>query len=341
MEKRITLKDIAQYTGYSLRTVKKVLSGTEYVSEQTSKEIIDASIKLNYKRNSFASALAKNRTYTVALVYANISSSYFPEIERGFGRCAEEYRDYGIRTEYFRRATGDIGWQISLLNELAARADISAVVVQPMSAVSLVEPINRLADAGKPVITFGSDAPGSKRSCYIGPRAHKSGRIAAQLMANCIGGKGNVCIINRSAEHMQTKERTAGFLQCVNERYPGITVREVSIPVDPEYYYGTVRSLAVSEPVDGFFSTDAEVHQAGRALADLGRKDIALIGYDLSEETCRLMKDGYIDAILYQNPELQGYRSLKTACEMLLNKTIPTTDHEVIDVQIITSECLD
>jgi LacI family transcriptional regulator len=339
--KRITLKDVSELSGYSLRTVKKVMGSTEYVSEDVRQAVLAAAKKLNYKRNQFASALAKNMTYKIALVYAESSIYYFPEIEDGFTRCIDEYRDYGIAVEYFKCVTGEYDWQRGVLNEIAARNDIDAVLIQPMSASGMNKEINALVDGGKPVITFGSDAPESSRICYIGPQAFKSGRIAAQIMANYIGKKGNVYIINQLAEHMQTMERSSGFAACTEEKYPDIHVYKVNIPVNPQMYYDIVKSIVLNEHVDGIFCTDADGYLAGRVLADLGRHDITLVGYDLPNETCRLMKEGFIKVMLYQNPQMQGYQSLKIMCDYLRDRSSLVADHIYTDVTIMTSECLD
>ena len=36
-----------------------------------------------------------------------------------------------------------------------------------------------------------------KKLCYVGPNAYKAGRIGCQILANYIGKKGNVFMINQ------------------------------------------------------------------------------------------------------------------------------------------------
>lgn len=106
MQKRgrlVTLKHFAEQSGYSLRTVKKVMGGKEHVSDETRKRILNIAKKMNYRPNKIASALAKNRKFKLAFVYAHVSKYYFPEVEEGFRKCIEENRDFGLKVEYFKK----------------------------------------------------------------------------------------------------------------------------------------------------------------------------------------------------------------------------------------------
>ena len=339
-DKRITLKDVSEYSGYSLRTVKKAMGNTEYVSYEVRKAVHKAAEVLNYKRNRLASALVRNKTFKVALVYADISKYYFPEVERGFEKCLDEYHDFGLTIEYFKCATDQYEWQKDILNTILAREDINAVVIQPMSATGMNDAINRIVDAGKPVVTFGADACKSDRMCYIGLNAYKSGRMAAQIMANYIGKKGNIYIINQLAEHMQTVERSEGFSHYIKDNFPDINIYKVDIPVNVNMYYDIIKSIVLNEDVSGFFCTDADGYVAGKVLCDLDRKDITMIGYDLPEESCKLMRDGFIKVLIYENAELQGYLSLKIMYNYLMENVMPEKELIYIDGNIIISECL-
>ena len=54
--------------------------------------------------------------------------------------------------------------------------------------------INKAIDAGIPVITFGNDAPESKRLCYVGTDDYKAGWVAGKEVSQWLNGKGEVGI---------------------------------------------------------------------------------------------------------------------------------------------------
>lgn len=335
---RPTLKDVAERAGVSLRTVKKVVVGREPVPDATRQRVHQAATELGYRKNIIASALALAKRERIGLVYSEVTKAYFPEVERGFRRFAAEYHDYGLDVEFAIGHDTNIAGQEAVLDRMLADERITGVVLQPLSADGLNPAIDRLVAAGKPVITFGSDAPDSARLCYIGPNAQKAGRIGAQILANYIGKRGTALIISRNRAHMQTRQRAEGFHEMVAEFYPAITPVELLIDNADDTYQVIAERLR-GEPVTGIFSTSADTSVAGRVLRDMERSDIVLVGFDLSEETATLMRQGYIKVVLEQNPDEFSYRALSLMFDYRFHQRVPAPVITT-DISILTSECL-
>ena len=68
MGEKITLKDIAAKSGYSLRTVKKVMSGDRSVREETRNHILETGRQLGYRKNMVASVLGTNKEVRIGIV---------------------------------------------------------------------------------------------------------------------------------------------------------------------------------------------------------------------------------------------------------------------------------
>lgn len=337
---RATLKDVAEKSGYALRTVKKVLSGRETVGEKTRMEVLRAAESLNYQRNILASTLSKSRLTRIAIAYSETTKTYFPEVEKGFKQCAEEYRDFGMRVKFFKLHDRETESQIHVLREIIADETIDGLIIQPMSKTRLNPYMDEFASLGKPVITFGADATAEKRLCYIGPNAYKSGRISAQILANYIGKNGNVAIISDNLEHMQTVDRIRGFTDRVKEHYPNIRITNLNIPNNTDLYYEMVKALVTKESIQGIFCTDANSYIAGEVLRDLELKDTAVVGFDISQIAVNLMKQGYLKVMIEQNPSQFSYTSLKTMFNYLFLGEIPQKI-QYTGLSILTSECFE
>jgi len=338
-EERPTLKDIAERSGYALRTVKKVFSGTEPVGDKTRHVILETAAALKYSPNKFASALAKNRRIRVAIIYSPFTEAYFSDIGRGFEKCREDYKDYGLATEFFCAQESRLQHQSQSLDEIAARGDIDGVVIQPVSSTQLNDRLGALVSAGIPVVTFGSDAPESGRCCYVGPDAYRAGRVGAQLLSNYLGRTGRVCMIDRFGGHMQTELRMRGFRDYCAQHCPAISIRELNIPDDSLLYYEMTRSEVLREPVDGIFCTDAETFIAGKVLKDAGMRGTAVAGFDLGAETRALLAEDFIQIIIEQNPENIAYKALKIMFDRLFEGVVPPQICHT-DLSVITSECI-
>jgi len=337
-EKRATLMDVAEKSGYALRTVKKVMAG-EPVFERTRSAVLHAARELDYQKNHVASALAKQKERKVAVIYSETTKAYFPEVESGFRRFAEDYRESGFTIEIYKCFTKSVSEQEDAIRKVIADGSVSGLIIQPQSATKLNALIEEFACSGRPVITFGADAMTDKKLCYVGPNAYKAGRIGCQILANYIGKKGNVFTINQVHEHMQTKERKRGFLDMVKEFYPEIHPFELNIPDNSNLYYEMVKAAIVDDNLRGLFCTDADSYIAGEVLRDLGRKDIVVVGFDLSEMGERLMKDGYLKVMIEQRPGIFSYHAARVMFNYLYYNEVPEKI-QYSELAIITSECL-
>lgn len=336
---RATLKDVAEKSGYALRTVKKVISGKETVGEKTRIAVLRAAEELNYQRNILASVLSKGKSTRIAIAYCETTKTYFPEVERGFMQCAEELRDYGMSIKFYKLFDRSVESQIAVLREIIADDSIDGLIIQPMSRSRLNPCIDELVELGKPVITFGADSSSAKRLCYIGPNAYKSGRIGAQILANYIGKNGNVVVISDNNEHMQTVDRIKGFMDRVKEHYPNIRITNLNIPNNSDLYYEMVKTLVTKESIQGIFCTDANSYIAGEVLRDLGLNDTAVVGFDISLMAVDLMKQGFLKVIIEQNPFQFSYMALKTMFNYLYLDEVPQKI-QYTGLSILTSECL-
>ena len=87
---RVTIKDIAKYSGYSIATVSRVLndSGTFY-SEETYIKVKKAINDLNYQPDAIARGLKTRKTYNIAFMEP-WNSEFFSEIFPGIQDAANE-----------------------------------------------------------------------------------------------------------------------------------------------------------------------------------------------------------------------------------------------------------
>ncbi|WP_159448961.1 MULTISPECIES: LacI family DNA-binding transcriptional regulator [Oscillospiraceae] len=88
-KQRVTMKDIAQHTGYSINTVSQVLRGI-YPSGPTCDKVLAAAKELGYIGNSIASSMRLGSTKTIAIIQSDISNPYFGRLIRNFVNILSE-----------------------------------------------------------------------------------------------------------------------------------------------------------------------------------------------------------------------------------------------------------
>jgi LacI family transcriptional regulator len=89
---RITLKDIADKSGFSITTVSRALGGYDDVNEETRQHIVNLAISMGYEPNQVARQLRHQRTNTIGMIIpANdqvFSDDFFSELMMGVGHAA-------------------------------------------------------------------------------------------------------------------------------------------------------------------------------------------------------------------------------------------------------------
>lgn len=111
--KKITIKEIAKESNYSIATVSKVLNHKDSdVSDKARKTILSVAKKYNFQLNRAARSLVVNKTKTIGLLLPDISNPFFSDIAKGVEDYAYEngysifignsYEDFHKEINYLR-----------------------------------------------------------------------------------------------------------------------------------------------------------------------------------------------------------------------------------------------
>ena len=88
--RRVTMKDIAQATGFTVNTVSRALMGMPDISAATTALIRQKAGEMGYVRNHMASSLRSGSTHTLALIVGHLTNPYFAIIFDNVERAANE-----------------------------------------------------------------------------------------------------------------------------------------------------------------------------------------------------------------------------------------------------------
>ena len=77
MRRKVTLKDIALATGYSVNTVSRALRDMDDISLETRRKIRQVQQQMGYINNTLASSLRRGYTNTIAVILGDISNPHF------------------------------------------------------------------------------------------------------------------------------------------------------------------------------------------------------------------------------------------------------------------------
>ena len=88
---RVTLKDIARATGYTMNTVSRALNNKPDISRETSLKIQQAAREAGYIRNWMAGSLRTGRSNTIAVIVCDLSNPFFALMVADIEAAAAEF----------------------------------------------------------------------------------------------------------------------------------------------------------------------------------------------------------------------------------------------------------
>src|SRR5690606_17207518 len=82
MEKRATIKDVAEAAGVGIATVSRVLSGGS-ASPQTRERVLAAAAQLDYRPSAVGRNLRRRRTGSLGLLVPDLTDTFFGQLAEG------------------------------------------------------------------------------------------------------------------------------------------------------------------------------------------------------------------------------------------------------------------
>lgn len=336
-DKRVTIKMISEKSGLSVGTVDRVLNKREGVSENSRQHILKIAEELGYRPNKFASALGRKKELRIGIIYPEKPEDFYKDITDGIELAKEELDDYGVRVDTFRYPT----FSPINIKECFESINVSlydGFAVNPAGGNIITNYIDEFASLGKPTITFNTDAPNSLRKFYYGSNAYQSGMIAGELLSSIMNKSGNVLVIGNLSKMSPFLERLNGFLEYLQSYAPDIYIH-ICADCYPGYEHAekSLSDFLSSTPnIQGIYCTGySSTVGALNALKNLNRKDIKVIGYDVTQITANAIKDDWCNILLHQYPFQQGHQTAHLIVKHLLENWTPSKQQIYLDTQIV------
>lgn len=289
---------------------------------------------------------SKRNKIRIGYIPGDTTNSFYISMKFGAEEQAEKL---GIELIWRGTEQWDYLKQVQIVNNLVAEK-VDAIIIAPSNAKELAAPLKKAMEAGIAVFTVDTNV--SDESAYIANVATdnlQGGRNAADILAELIGRKGEVALINSKQGNSSTDDRQSGFLEQI-KKYTNIKV------VATEYSEGQaalatkkIKGILLKNPdLAGVFATDSSVGTGvAAALRTKKIKDkVKIVSYDASPETVEALRNNVIQAVISQKPSELGKVTMQMAYDYLNGKknikkftvleNIPVTQ-ESVDISVMKS----
>jgi len=250
-------------------------------------------------------APSKERYVFVSIVSAH---PFWIDAQEG-GRDAA--KQLGVTFEYTGPAELDFAAQASTFEQVMATKP-AGMMTTGHNPDAMVPVINKAIDAGIPVFTVDTDAPTSKRICYIGTNNYEAGIFMGKMVDKILGGKGNIGISTQPGQ-FNLEERIRGLEDYLKNNTEIKVVADADNKSDDSVAADATVAMLQAHPeinlVTSMNATGAGVATAIRQTGKVGK--VHAVVFDVTEPILNAVKDGTVDATIAQRTYLFTYLSVK------------------------------
>ena len=210
----------------------------------------------------------------------------------------------------------DVATQLAQVENFVAQK-VDAIVLIPANT-DAADPMTKAAqDAGIPLVYVNripSNLP--EGVAYVGSESIQAGIMQAQWIADKLGGKGNVVIMNGDLAQEAAQKRTEGEKQ-VFAKYPDIhIIKEDTANWSRDQGLALMENwLSTGDQIDAVASNNDEMAIGALSAIDAAGKlgKIIVGGVDASPDALAEMDKGRLNVTVFQNAVGQGEGGIKAA----------------------------
>lgn len=342
MNHRITIKDIAEKAGVSRGTVDRVLHKRGKVAPDVKKRVMEVIDELGYEKNIFASTLAYNKTFRIAILLPNPENDpYWQQPNEGIHRAYESFKHFGIAIEtyYFYLFDAESFCKKSI-EVLEASPD--AILLAPIFLQEAIDFMQACQKDKIPVAIINTNIAAEKALCYIGQDSYQSGVLAARLLNFGLNPSETAMVLNlgpvsSNAQHLVDKEtgfRTY-FSQIKEKNINVISCEFEAFDDSPLLRKFFLEKLKKHPNLAGVFVNNSRAYKLVNSLDDDIVDKIKIVGFDLLKVNLDYLFVGKINFLINQNPVHQGYLGIVNIVNHLIHKKeIKQIQHLPLDIVV-------
>ncbi|WP_121616274.1 ABC transporter substrate-binding protein [Virgibacillus halodenitrificans] len=264
----------------------------------------------------------------IAIVSKGFQHQFWQSVKQGAEKAAEEF-DVQITFEGPEKES-QVDKQLEMLQSALDRKP-DAIGFAALDSKASIPLLEKTVERDIPVIAFDSGVDSDIPLTTATTDNYAAAALAAEKMAEKIGGKGKVALVVHDQTSVTGVDRRDGFIETMEKDYSDIEI------VDVQYGGGDhlestdlAKTMMQAHPdLDGLYgSNEGSAIGVVNAVKELGKEgDITIIGFDSGKQQIDAIKDGVMAGAITQNPVGIGYETVKAAVEAMENKELP----EVID----------
>ncbi len=215
----------------------------------------------------------------------------------------------GCSYEWTGSESSNVSQMVNALNT-AVTSGASGIAVALIDLHAFNEPVEKALKAGIPVVAYNADAPGNARLSYTGQDLKLAGEKMGERIVAAVGS-GDVALFIATPGSANLQPRIEGAEKAIKASGKPITIHTVATGAAVPGELSTIEAYFTGHPnTKGMYAVDGgSTESLAKVMQKLGlpAKGVKAGGFDLTEQTQKLLKEGFIEFTIDQQPYLQGF----------------------------------
>ncbi|MER8219974.1 substrate-binding domain-containing protein [Streptomyces sp. NPDC094143] len=272
-------------------------------------------------------------TPKMGLSLSTLNNPFFVQIRAG---AEAEAKKLGVDLTV-TDAQNDASQQANQLQNFTS-SNLGAIIVNPVDSDAASNSVKAADKAGIPVIAVDRTVNNASTDTLVASDNVAGGELAAKTIADRLGGKGKIVILQGQAGTSAARERAAGFAKGL-KAYPGIKV-VAQQPADFDRTKGldVMSNLLQAHPdVQGVIAANDEMALGAiKALGSKAGKSVSVVGFDGTPDGLKAVEGGTLYASVAQQPSQLGKIAVENALKALQGEKVQETVK--VPVKVVTKE---
>ncbi len=282
-----------------------------------------------------AAAPAPAATKAPAAGAAGGAKPYIPVISKGFQHqfwqavkqgSEQAAKDYNVDITFEGPATeSEVDKQVDMLKAALAK-NPAAICLAALDTKAVIPLLQEAKSKNIPVVGFDSGVDSDIPVATASTDNIAAAALAADKMAELIGGSGNVAVLVHDQTSRTGIDRRDGFVNRMKEKYPNIKIVNIDYGAgDHQKSTDIAKAVMQSNPdLKGYFgANEGSMIGVMNAAKELGKEGkIVMIGYDAGKQLLDEVRSGVVAGAITQNPVGIGYKCVEAAVKAVKGEKV-------------------
>ncbi|MFF3644364.1 substrate-binding domain-containing protein [Streptomyces sp. NPDC002564] len=234
-------------------------------------------------------------------------------------------------------AQNDASQQTNQLQNFTGEG-VKSIIVNPVDSDAAGPAVRGANKQDIPVVAADRGVNKARTATLVASDNVAGGKLAAKTLAEKLGGKGKVVVLQGTPGTSASRERGQGFAEGI-KAYPGIDV-VARQPADFDRTKGLdvmTNLLQSNKGVSGVFAENDEMALgAVKALGDKAGRSVPVVGFDGTPDGLKAVAAGTLYASVAQQPDQLGRIAVRNAVRAADGKKVEETVK--VPVKVVTSK---